>query len=323
MSICAPLYAEESDFLSDLFSSGRPETSRGKFSYQFQQTDQTNIKTLGNHFNYQMNDATVAYKIYSEGDQTVRARISLKEEELRTDVTMPAGGSKIPASVWNPSADLMYVEKLVGDRMFAQSFNLSSPSNKPYARSRDFVVQTNTIYKIPASSKSKDAWIFLLNFSTNRSFLNYIPLPGVAYYWDQSDTFKLSVGFPFLFVWTSPFPKSSFTALFFAPSIVKLRFAYFVAGPMQIYSSFQIHSQNYMLENRVDNRDRLYYEKRDISIGIASPLSRAVPISLDLALGRQFDQRLYDGKKISDRETTKKVEMDPAAYVQAKISANF
>ena len=315
--------AEMFDLSADIFAIGRPEKSLGRFSYSFQQTENTNAKSAGQIFADQSNDAALSYKFYQKDDVSLSARASVKEDGFETKAVIPVSRQSLSMNLWNPAFDLTYSRKLENERFFAQSMNLSSPSNKPFARSRDYVVQTNSFYKIPAGDKKQDTWLFLVNFSNNRSSLNYIPLPGFAYYWNTSDDFKLTVGLPFFFLWCAPFPKTMFTMMFLVPRVLKTKFSYFIFGPVQTYLGFQISDQNYMLENRSDKQDRLYYEKRDLHLGISSPLSKSFPAVLDLSSGYQFGQRIFQGKRLSDRDTSQRVELEPAFYGQAKVSMNF
>src|SRR5262249_4769024 len=141
-------------------------------------------------------------------------------------------------------------------------------------------------YRVPSSQTN--AWLFFLNYSNNRHFLNNVPLPGIGYYF-QADERRLQglIGFPFLALRYRPTPDWSIGFSLFGPRNINAEIARRLTGPVQLFTRFQWESQEWMTADRADYSNRLFFNRKRVDLGIRTPLSPE--LRLELAGGRQFD----------------------------------
>ena len=67
----------------------------------------------------------------------------------------------------------------LGDRRgWGAGASVGSASDVPFHSIHETIFSAAARYEIP--SKERNSWVFLLNYSNNRTFLNNVPLPGVA-----------------------------------------------------------------------------------------------------------------------------------------------
>lgn len=160
--------------------------------------------------------------------------------------------------------------------------------------------------------KTDHSWMYFLSYSNNRTILNNIPLPGIAYGL-YGETYTAAFGLPFAFVNWRPDPWMLTAAL--SPFGMMLEPSYRFWGPLQAYLSANWSPKSY--PNVIDNSDeRLIYDKKEIGLGMRMNMGRKAMLSLGYV--RVLGRKLIIGKSIRD-DDAESVDLKEFNGVQLKM----
>jgi hypothetical protein len=142
--------------------------------------------------------------------------------------------------------------------------------------------------------KSDHSWLYFLSYGNNRTILNNIPIPGVAYTM-TGQTYMAGFGLPFAFINWRPDPWMLNASLSPFGAIVEPSYRFY--GPLQGYLNVNWTPKSYA--NLIDNSDeRLLYDKKEIGAGLRMILGRRGSVSLGYV--HIFDRRLLIAKSIRE-----------------------
>lgn len=204
-------------------------------------------------------------------------------------------GVVVPRDLWNLQGGGGYTRELGDRRRWGASASIGSASDRPFGSSREISGTGSAYYQIPSGERA--SWVFMLNYSNNRTFANNIPLPGVAYYTRTADgRLTLGVGFPFIYARWRPDDAWTVTASAFGfGNNYALETERRVAGPVSAYARVEREPQQWLRYGRVNATDRLTFDTSDARVGARALLG---PASLDGSFGRAFDRRFSEGRDI-------------------------
>jgi hypothetical protein len=188
---------------------------------------------------------------------------------------------------------LGYTKALENQRIWSASIRYGSASDRLFANSSVTTIGATWFYSKPADETSR--WMFLVDYSNNRPILNNIPLPGFAYFYQPSKAFRLVVGAPFASVnweFADNWGVDGFTLV---PWIIKGSIYYKINDFAKIYSGLDFSQITYYRADRLNNKDRVFYDEKKIFIGAKSPLSKNVVA--DLELGHAFDRAFFEAEE--------------------------
>ncbi len=310
-------YADMGEIFSDL--AGRPEQkSFTKFSYQLRQYESSGIKGSGQKLRLRQHEVETAIPLSNQPENKWKLNLNSFTEELGSSARFSTG-RPLPNTLWNPSLSVTNKRTFDEGKTLSSSFGFGSPSDRPFGAFRDLSFQANLVYKLPKTSEA--SWLFFLSFANNRSFLNYVPLPGFAYFFRPHERLRLLLGLPFLsLIWT-PAEKTILTLTYFPTNNAQARISHFLFGPAHIYLQAKYHSKNYFLSDRGSTKERLYYEEAVVNTGITAPLERYA--LADLSIGYSFDRKYFLGEKSSARKTGPRLFPEKAPYASAKLIFTF
>lgn len=188
----------------------------------------------------------------------------------------------------------------------AKSWNTSvtygSASDKPFENSSVSVLGATLTYKHDTSETN--SWMYFLNYSNNRTFLNNLVLPGFAYsFMHPSKTRGGIIGLPFFSYWHRPTPKMFNSIFIFAPSVIRAQSAYMIWGPLQGNIKLDWSQLTYIREDSTHSKERLYFDSKRVSLGLKAFLSRSAFVELDF--GRAFKRTLFNGESVFKPSSTK------------------
>lgn len=151
---------------------------------------------------------------------------------------------------------------------------------------------TRKINKTPTSS-----WIYFLNFSNNRGFLDNVPLPGVAYLFFEPD-FKSggALGLPFFFYFWKPTAKISTNVFMLVPSVVKGTLGYSLSEKLEAQFKLEYGQQVFMQHDRQDKKQRMFYDTFKAVAGLKHSFDRSSFIEASLA--RVMNRRFFYGQSV-------------------------
>lgn len=187
---------------------------------------------------------------------------------------------------------LGYTKALDEKRLWSVSARYGSASDKPFEDNTVTTLGMTAFYSYPSDETSR--WLLLLDYSNNRPILNEIPLPGFAYFYAPSKTFRGVFGVPFVSLnwdYTEKWGMEVFTLV---PWIFKGSINYKLNEYARIYTGVDFSQVTYYLFGRTNRDDRLFYDEKKIFIGIKSPLSKTV--FAELETGHAFDRSFFIDK---------------------------
>ncbi|MGZ3661177.1 MAG: hypothetical protein ACXVCK_13835 [Bdellovibrionota bacterium] len=228
-------------------------------------------------------------------------------------------GRRMPNRLWDLGASVSDVRNLEDGRTAGGSIAVSSPADRPFAAGRDFGVNLNLNYKIP--QPDGNAWILFLNVSNTRGFLNYVPLPGAAYFFQSGKKLRGLLGVPFAMLFWTPSESWTVTTFFFPLRTGELRVAYGSPRGPQPYALVSYRSRNYRLFDRTDPNERIYFDEGLAQAGVTVPFLKG--LILDAGAGISFARRYYLATKPTGRGSAPGIAADNAPFANLKVSSFF
>src|SRR5262249_35195245 len=162
-----------------------------------------------------------------------------------------------------------------------------------------------------------NAWLFTLSYSPTGQLT--IPVPGVAYVWQPSDSFRANIGLPFQVLWR-PADDLTLDFSYMLLTTVHARATYRVAAPLRLYAGFDWASEGYLLADRPDVNDRFYYYDKRLTVGVRYDLTRHV--GLDLSGGYSFDRFYFEGQHNSSSGHDR-IDVGDTGFVSLQLQARW
>jgi hypothetical protein len=210
----------------------------------------------------------------------------------RTSIVIPQSGFAVPTKLWDMQAGANYSCRLGDRRGWGVGGGVGSASDVPFHSIHETNLSLAARYELP--SRELNSWVFLLNYSNNRTFLNNIPLPGFAYVIREPDKgLTAAVGFPFALVRYKPDEDWTLSASLFGGSNYTVEAARRVK-PVTLYARLAREPRQWLRAGRSDYSDRLIYDEKDARVGARAPLGAG--LSLDGSLGWSFDRRFSEAR---------------------------
>lgn len=211
-----------------------------------------------------------------------------------------------------------YTHLYEGRKLLSLSASYGSASDKPFKDSTVNTIDSTALYSFSNSPTSN--WLLILNYSNNRPFLNNIPLPGFAYTYMPSKTFRGTFGAPFASIFWQFEDRWSVTSFVVVPWVMKTSIAYDLAPKKQIFVGADFNQMTYFQYGRANLKDRIFYDEKKAFFGFRSPLGEV--LSLEIETGYAFDRSLFTAKKYTP-SPAHPVELESAVYGKLGLSAAF
>jgi hypothetical protein len=172
-------------------------------------------------------------------------------------------------------------------------------------------------YRLPGSDDH--SWFFLLNWSNNRPFLNYIPIPGLGYGYRSMDRrVAYLFGFPVNYFYIEFSKRFYVRGSFIGISQASFEWSQDVYFPLRSYIALDWGQKVWLPAGRTDLADRLFFNQFAVSIGLRSPLSQF--LMLDLSLAYSFSRRLFLSKSYYSYRGDGQVAIDPGWIIHLGVS---
>ncbi|MBO9668602.1 MAG: hypothetical protein J7501_17520 [Bdellovibrio sp.] len=213
---------------------------------------------------------------------------------------------------------LTYSRTLGGGKFWAVNGNFGSASDKPFKDPSVNTAGANFFYVSPEDQVH--TWIFLVNWSNNRPILNNIPIPGFAYVYTPSKTFRGTFGFPFAMLYWEFVDRWSLNLFTLIPWVVKTSVDYSIQGPMKLSLGLDFSQSTYYIYERQNRQDRLFYDEKRVYLGFKSPLSEK--LMMEVEGGYSFDRKYFSAENY---ETHPKdaVYLGTSPYLKLLLTAAF
>lgn len=314
--ISMPAQANVNEIFAELF--GRPDRGGVKASYGLQQYESAGVKQTQDKLSLRQHRMDASIPLNNLSDKKWKLLLNANGDEIRSAARFP-NGRPLPNKLWQIGAGLSHMRMLEGDRTIGGSFLIGSSGDKPFSAARDLTYQGNMVYKVPLEGEA--AWVFFLNVSNTRGFLNNIPLPGAAYFFKAHSRLRMAVGLPFFTLFWTPIDKTIFSLSYFPLYNAQAKFSYFIFGPAHVFIQAKYQSDNYFLSDRANKKEKIFYEEAFASVGFAMPLERNILV--DGTAGYSFDRKYFLGEKSSARKDGQLRRPDKATFASIKLIASF
>jgi hypothetical protein len=307
-------HAEGGDFFAELL--GRESRPALTASYEITQHEATAIG--GSPLSLREHSFSAGIPLNSLSDKRWRLQVNGSQEEIGSKARFP-NGRPLPNSLWNIGIGASYLKLTEEDRTVGGYLMVGTNSDHIFRNGRDLFFRGTFAYKIPKENES--AWIFFLSFANDRSFLNYLPLPGALYFFRPHPKLRLGLGLPFLLLFWSPWEKTVLNLTYFPLYNAEAKLSYFFFGPAHAYFLVKYDSKNFFLSDRSDRKERLFAEETEAKIGVATPLERNVLVNASLGYG--FGRKFFLGRSQSKRAEGQILRPANGAFASLRLATTF
>lgn len=245
----------------------------------------------------------------------------LSAVDFETDVKFPDPWFRLhrdsfPDELYDVRIDTTYRHRLDNDWILGGQLAISSPSDRPFASLEEMAVMVNAALRIPQGES--DAWLFFLNYSSNREFLQHIPIPGIGYQLKREKISAL-IGAPVTTIHVEPLEWLHLDALYFVPRTIRAEISVPI-DPIRIYGGYNWTNERYLRHDRRDEDDRLFYYEQNVKTGIEWKITDS--ISLDVHGGYAFNRFFFEGEEYDDRGRNR-INLDDGPFVGARLVIGF
>lgn len=226
--------------------------------------------------------------------------------------------SKQVPNLYQFDVGLTYTEVMEDRKMWAGSFSVGSASDILFKNPSVTTFSGNYFYVNPKSES--ETWMFLVNYSNNRPFLNNIPLPGFAYIYTPSKTFRGTFGAPFAQLSWEFADRWTYNFFTLVPWVLKTSVDYTIAGPAKAYTGIDFSQATYYLHDRQNRNERLFYDEKKLFVGVKSPVNKN--LFADLEAGYAFDRRFFAAEDY-ERDPANMIGLGSSVYVKLMLAVSI
>ena len=252
-------------------------------------------------------------KYYLEGAGFLGGRIRLLD--LDTDVRLPDTGERLPRHLWDMRAG--------GTTFFPfpvgfVNITFGSASDKPFASADEMTA--NVTYMTPPLEPGHGSWLFFVNYSNNRDYLNRCTLPGFVWRYQPVEAFKLALGFPFSGVRWRATDWFSLSATYSFPRTVRAAVGFRPAPSVELSAGFDWENQRFFRRDRAEVKDRLWYDEKRLAVRARWRICNSA--YLEASGGYAFDRFFFEGETYEDRGFNR-VNVSDGPFLSFQLGVRF
>lgn len=277
-----------------LFSipSGAQEMMSGLIPPKFQKVTLGYVGVFHENAEFPTGDATTSFQAFDLSGPVLRNEqeswtASISGNELAVN---PTQGTL--SRFYDLKFGMGYTKALDDKRLWSASVRYGSASDRLFANPSVSTIGATWFYSYPVDETAR--WLYLVDYSNNRPILNNIPLPGFAYFYTPSKTFKLVVGVPFASVNWEFHERWGLEGFTLLPWIIKGHVFYKLNDHAKVYAGLDFSQVTYYRAERANNEERVFYDEKRLFLGVKSPISRH--LLADLELGHAFDRAFFEAE---------------------------
>ncbi len=266
-------------------------------------------------------------------DQQISAtRVLSRNRERQWGAELGGGGFRIDETLVLPERDWAVTENLgelngslsytrfQGPMAFwGTKLKAGSASDHLFNSLAETTFEFTGIYSKPSGERS--AWQFLFQYSNNRSFLNHVPLPGVAYSWTSfNKKWRGTVGFPLVLLSYHPDEAWDIDVMWVGIVESRVRFQRRLAPWLKAYAGYERNPRLWQRANRDNNRNRLIYDAKAFSGGLRFFLGKR--LEGEVGGGWAFDRRWLEARSVYDTDKPYQ-SLDNQPFMRAMLSYRY
>jgi hypothetical protein len=276
------------------------------------------VKSQDTHLENVRQNLFISVPIYQDSCNQWGVSTRLLNETITTGAILSDTGQPFPHELWNVTFGTNYSHHFDNGWIGGGSVNIGSASDKPFHSSREATVGAMAFVRVPQGEHN--AWLFSLNFSTNSEVLNYIPIPGIAYFYAPVPWFQATVGLPFASITYRPQDDLTIQLTYAVLTTFHARATYRLAPHLKVFGAFDTNNESFLLVDRPEIRDRFFYFDMRLTGGLQYELSRRAV--LELSSGYAFDRQYFQGKSIT-QSNANQVDVGAGPFLGLQINVNF
>ena len=263
-----------------------------RFGYKAAWFPDEPVTQQATHFSYADQSFSFSAPLWHDDINVWSTNIGVRSEIFSTAAILPDTHQPFPDELWNIHFGTSFRHQFDNGWSEISSISLGSASDKPFAPTDRLTIGFNEMVRIPQGEHN--AWLFSLSYSNNSELP--FPIPGVAYLYQPSETFRATVGVPFSLMWR---PREDLTidASYALIRQVHARVTY-AAAPVRLFTAFDWGDEAYFLSDRPTSDDRFYYYDKRLTAGVQWPLTQSLKLELS---GGYIFERFYTKEKHPSR----------------------
>jgi hypothetical protein len=233
--------------------------------------------------------------LWSDGPSRWSLVGNLRSEIFQTNGTiLPDTLRPFPSTLSSIQLGTTYVRQFANGWVGGGSFMFGSASDKPFQSLNVMTAAVSGFLRVPQNEQG--AWLFSLMYSPTSQLP--VPIPGVAYQWYPNDRFRMNIGVPFQVMYR-PTDDVLLEFSYMLITNVHARATYKVAPSLFVHGGYDWQNEGYLLADRTEVNERLYYYDMKLSAGMRYVLGQRTWV--DLSSGYLFERFYFQGANLSDR----------------------
>lgn len=235
-----------------------------------------------------------AAAVYNNEPDSYGVLVNYSSLRLEEPLALSKTGVKVPSNLFRTEVGGQFVRKLAEQETLGARLSLGTATDQ--VDSKNITFNLNLTFSKPGSEKSH--WIYFIYLSNNSPILNYLPIPGIVYLY-RGENWTGMFGFPFASIQWTPVDPWAYSLSILGPTL-NSEISYGQRNRQQIFAGFNMGQQSFLREDRVDEKDRLYFQEKKFLLGFRSPLS--TQFHGELQGGYVFDRFIHEGTRFDRKE---------------------
>lgn len=256
--------------------------------------------------------------VFQNDQRELSTSLKVKALDFDGGTRLPATGDAFPQELWDIKAGMGYRQRLDDGWIAGGMLDIGSASDQPFATTGETTLDAIGFLRIP--HEQRNAWIFILDFSTELDRFREAPLPGAAYFWQPREQFCAVIGFPFVWGKYCPVETVELKASYRFPDQARAKASVEIAKPLTVFVGYDWDSQRFIRRRRADRDDRLFYYEQRITSGLRWEHEKGFWI--EATGGYTFNRMFFEGEDFDDRDDNRVTPGD-GTFVGLEVGVRF
>lgn len=227
-------------------------------------------------------------------DPDFKQALSVDYSDVQIEQINADADSPLPENLTEIKTGHQFISTLDDQRRWGVNTQVGSASDEPFHNWSVTEVSVTAFYSKDTTETNN--WVYLLNYSNQRSFLPHIPLPGFMYIYNNKKGLMLLAGVPVVGFNYRATPKFMITLFSVIPWTHNFKLTYFLSGrETQLYTEYKISPESYKLIDYEDSEDRVIMDDHKAIAGIKFPLFGN--LSMDVHGGYSMNRKIYQAER--------------------------
>lgn len=291
----------------------------GRGDYRITFYSDERVQGQSTHLDLTQHNFTLVTPLFQNSTDELAMSARLRYQNYDTAARLPDTGQRLPEELYDAKAGLSYRHKFANDWILGGSVTAGSASDEPFHSEDELIVRAAALLRVP--SGPRNAWLYSITYASDVEIfhMRHIPIPGIAYYWAPSDSFRAVIGFPFTSVEYRPVEALTLEASYFPVRTVRARAMYAVFRPLRVFIGFDADHDSYYLAHRGDKDDQLFYYEKRVTAGMRFDLRH---VGIEVTGGYAFDRFYFEGERYSERNENR-FDVADGTFVAVRLSTRW